>query len=173
MWCNKYIGNKSGSEDSSFNNPYLCASFFVGDFMKNDDYFMRLALEEAKKAYELGEVPVGAVIILNNSVVGKGYNCKESESNCLAHAEIMAINEACGNLKSWRLNDCVLYITMEPCSMCFGAIAESRISRIVYALSSDSKQMFSFREDKLNNDELVNECLNLMREFFKNLRNKE
>ena len=141
--------------------------------MKNDDYFMQLALEESKKAYDLGEVPVGAVIVLNNEVVGKGYNCKESHNNCLAHAEIIAINEACGNLKSWRLNNCVLYTTMEPCSMCCGAIIESRISKVIYALPSKNEQMFYLSKDKLSNNELVNQCLNLMHDFFKKLRNKE
>ena len=101
---------------------------------RNDDYvyFMNLALQEASKAFDLGEVPVGAVVVHNNRVIGLGHNSRESQNNALAHAEMIAINQACEHLKSWRLVECELYVTLEPCLMCAGAIINSRIERVIY-----------------------------------------
>ncbi len=93
---------------------------------------MQLAIAEAKKALEIEEVPVGAVVISNGRVVGSGYNLREKEQDPTAHAEMIALREAARNLKSWRLDDCELYVTLEPCPMCAGAIVQARIRRLVF-----------------------------------------
>lgn len=95
---------------------------------------MLRAVELAQKAYDMGEVPVGAVVVKDNRIIGEGYNFRESRQNALGHAEIMAIDAACRTLGSWRLEGCTLYVTMEPCIMCTGAIINSRIERVVYSL---------------------------------------
>lgn len=108
--------------------------------MKNDAYYMQLALKQAKKAADLGEVPVGAVIVYQNeqgekTVISRAYNKRETSKNALTHAEIIAINKACKKLGGWRLNNCTLYVTLEPCPMCAGAAINSRIDRVVYGAS--------------------------------------
>lgn len=90
------------------------------------------ALELAKTAASLGEVPVGAVVVRDGEIIGKGYNLRENKKSASAHAEIIAIEQACNALGSWRLSGCTLYVTMEPCPMCAGAIVNSRIDRVVY-----------------------------------------
>lgn len=92
--------------------------------------FMDEALMEAQKAFDMGEVPVGAVIVKDNKIIGRGFNKKEILNSVVAHAEIMAIEDASRNLNNWRLNDCIMYVTLEPCPMCAGAILQSRISKI-------------------------------------------
>ena len=99
--------------------------------MTDEDY-MREALSLAKKAFELGEVPVGAVAVWEGKIVGRGMNLRETDKNALRHAEIAAIDEACKNLGGWRLWKCDLYVTLEPCPMCAGAIVNSRIDRVVF-----------------------------------------
>lgn len=94
--------------------------------------FMKLAIEEAKKAAAQGEIPVGAVIVKNGEVVSKAHNTRERQQNALGHAEINAIKEACEKLGSWRLDDCEIYVTMEPCPMCAGAIINARIPTVVF-----------------------------------------
>ena len=96
---------------------------------------MNLALQEARKAQALGEVPVGAVMVRGDQVVGRGYNRREVDQDALAHAEVLAIAEACRALGSWRLDDCTLYVTLEPCPMCAGAILNARVKRVVYGAS--------------------------------------
>lgn len=98
----------------------------MGDFMN----FMSLALDEAQKAYDLGEVPVGAIIVKDGEVIAKAYNMKESRKLSTAHAEILAIEEASKSIGDWRLNGCDMYVTLEPCAMCAAAIAHSRISNL-------------------------------------------
>jgi len=134
--------------------------------------YMIKAIELAKKAYDLDEIPVGAVIVKDNKIIGTGYNKKEKEKNPLKHAELIAIEKACKKINDWRLNDCEIYITLEPCQMCLGAIIESRIKKIVYGVSK-SKQVFN----NLNDIEIVggileNESLEILQKFFKNKRNK-
>ena len=97
-----------------------------------DEKYMLEALELAKKAASLGEVPVGAVVVRDGEIIGKGYNLRENKKSASAHAEIIAIEQACNALGSWRLSGCTLYVTMEPCPMCAGAIVNSRIDRVVY-----------------------------------------
>ena len=104
----------------------------------DDLYFMDLALELAREAAAEGEVPVGCVIVRGDEVVGRGRNRREKDKTALAHAEIEAIGEACGHLGGWRLWECTLYVTLEPCPMCAGAIINARIPRVVYG-ASDAK----------------------------------
>jgi len=101
--------------------------------MKQDnEYWMKQALIQADKALQLKEVPVGAIIVKDNKVIGKGYNQKEQLNDPTAHAEIVAITAAANTLENWRLNDCVLYVTKEPCSMCAGAILNARLKLVVF-----------------------------------------
>ena len=97
-----------------------------------DEYFMREALRESDAAAEAGEVPVGAVIVYGGEIIARGRNARESDKNALRHAELTAIDIACGVRGGWRLTDCTLYVTLEPCPMCAGAIINARIPRVVY-----------------------------------------
>lgn len=99
---------------------------------KNDEYFMQLAINEANKAYQKNEVPIGCVICKDDKVIARAYNKRELNQQSIAHAEILAIIKACKKLKSWRLDGCTIYVTLEPCPMCAGAILQSRISKVVY-----------------------------------------
>ena len=101
---------------------------------KSDDYYMTLALKQAAIAYHEGEVPIGAVIVHNDQVVGRAYNQVETLKDATAHAEILAITQAAAKLENWRLNDCTLYVTKEPCPMCSGALVNSRIKKVVFGL---------------------------------------
>ena len=104
----------------------------------NDSFYMDAALELAKQAAAEGEVPVGCVIVRDGTVVGQGRNCRETDKTALGHAEIAAIRQACENLGGWRLWDCTLYVTLEPCPMCAGAIINARIPRVVFG-AKDAK----------------------------------
>lgn len=106
---------------------------------EKDEFFMKIALEEAKKSFLLGEVPVGAVLVKNNLVIAKAHNLVETSKDPSSHAEILCIKEGAKALNNWRLLDCTLYITLEPCAMCFGAIALSRIKKIVWG-AEDRRQ---------------------------------
>ena len=150
----------------------------------NFEYFMREALNDAQKALDLEEVPIGCVIVLNNNIIGRGYNIRNSSKNALGHAEIIAINEACKFIGDWRLEDCTMFVTIEPCAMCSGAILQSRLKTLVYG-SKNSKGGCSgsiiniLNEPKFNhqveiiNDVLEKETKDIMKKFFKNLRNKK
>ena len=140
-----------------------------------DEERLLMALEEAKKAYELDETPVGCVIFRENELVGCGYNKKESESNAIMHAEMIAINEASKKIGGWRLDDCCLYVTLMPCMMCMGAIIESRIKKVYYGTENNSEQMYDL--DKISKFvELYNlengECSEILTDFFKKKRKK-
>ena len=101
---------------------------------EQDIYFMSQAITLAKKAAEIGEVPVGAVVVRDGAVIGQGYNRREIDGSATAHAEILAIEEACRTVGSWRLHGCTLYVTLEPCPMCTGAIVNARLDRVVFGL---------------------------------------
>lgn len=143
--------------------------------------YMEQALIEAEKASRLGEVPVGAVIVSNENVIARGHNLRESKNNALAHAEIIAINEACKKLGSWRLDNCELYVTLEPCPMCAGAIVNSRI-KAVYFGAYDLKGgacgsvVDLFKKGTFNHSPVVyagimeDACEEILKEFFKKLR---
>ncbi len=148
----------------------------------NDEFFMDQAIELAKEAAKEGEVPVGAVVVIDGRIVGRGRNRRETGKNALAHAEIEAINEACKTLGGWRLWQCDMYVTLEPCPMCTGAIINSRIKRLVYG-ASDSKagscgsvvNLFSLPYN--HKPEVISglkqeECAALLSDFFKRLRKK-
>ena len=147
-----------------------------------DRKFMLLAIEQAQLAGSIGEVPIGAVIIDNsNNLVSSGYNLRESNHDPTAHAEIIAIKKASEKLESWRLDGTTLYVTIEPCAMCMGAIVLARISRLVFgARDPKAGAVFSLYNigagDKLNHSVEVKEgvceteCSNLLTEFFKTLR---
>lgn len=100
--------------------------------MLNDEKYMRLAIDEALKAKDKLEVPIGAVIVQNDEVIASAYNLRETEQRSVAHAELLAIDEACKKLGTWRLEDATLYVTLEPCPMCAGAIVLSRVKRVVF-----------------------------------------
>ncbi|WP_281203313.1 tRNA adenosine(34) deaminase TadA [Cytobacillus kochii] len=100
--------------------------------MSIDEQFMLEAIKEAEKAREINEVPIGAVIVLNGQIIARGYNLRETAQKATAHAELLAIEEACGKLGTWRLEDTTLYVTLEPCPMCAGSIVLSRVKRVVY-----------------------------------------
>lgn len=102
------------------------------DYRAIDEEFMRLALAQAEQAAELGEVPVGAVIVRNGEVITKAGNRRECDHRATAHAELLAIEQACEQVGSWRLHDCTLYVTLEPCPMCAGAIVNARVGRVVF-----------------------------------------
>ena len=148
-----------------------------------DKKFMEMALKEARKAKEIGEVPIGAVIVKNGEVIARGYNKRESLKNPLAHAEILAIDEASKILDSWRLLDCTMYVTIEPCAMCAGAIVNSRIERLVIGamdpkMGACGSVVDLVRHEKFNHRvELVSgvleeECSGIMKDFFRELRNR-
>lgn len=143
--------------------------------------FMKEALKEAKKAYDKLEVPVGAVIVKDGEIIARAHNLKETRFDTTNHAEIIAIQKASKKLKSWRLLDCEMYVTLEPCSMCAGAIINSRIKK-VYIGANDEKTgavgsvLNLFEDYKFNHNVefekgiLKEDCENVLKDFFKNLR---
>ena len=133
-----------------------------------DDYYMNIALVEAKKSLKKGNFPVGAVIVKNNKVIAKSHNTKNTKNVSIYHAEVIAIIKACKKLKSWRLNDCAIYVTLEPCPMCMGAIIESRISKVFYLAKSNYYDSFTAMSEKNIKIKLNNDCeyLKLLGDFF-------
>ena len=137
---------------------------------------MSLALSLARKAGERGDVPVGAVIVLGDKIIGQGYNRREERKNALLHAEICAINEACESLSSWRLTDAVMYVTLEPCPMCAGAVINSRIGRVVFGAYDEKAGCFGSADDfsqkgfnhkpHIIGGFMQEECASVLREFF-------
>lgn len=155
----------------------------IRDVVEIFEHFMEQALIEAQAAYDKDEVPVGAIVVLNGIIIGRGHNCRETTNDPTMHAEIIAIREASQNLKSWRLTGCELFVTLEPCPMCAGAIIQSRIDRVVfgafdpkagcagtlYNLLSDIR--FNHRAEIVAGV-LEKECADLLRRFFRDKRNK-
>lgn len=146
-----------------------------------DEEMMLKAIELAKKAYEIGEIPIGAIVVdKDGNIIGEGYNRRESDNSPTAHAEILAIEAAAKHLGSWRLTDCTLYVTLEPCPMCAGAIINSRLKRVVYGAFDDKggacASVINLFELPFNHKPLVRsrilerECGELLTEFFNNLR---
>lgn len=146
-----------------------------------DDFYMGLAITQAQHAAQIGEVPIGAVLVIGAEVVAAAYNCRETWHDATAHAEVIAIREACTKLGRWRLTGATLYVTIEPCPMCAGALVMSRVDRLVYG-SADSKagaveSLFNIVQHQSLNHKLVvtagvrsEECSLLMKDFFKKRR---
>ncbi len=145
---------------------------------------MALALKEAEKAFVIGEVPIGAVVVKDGQVIGRGHNLREHLNDGIAHAEILAIEEACRFLKSWRLIDCELYVTIEPCLMCAGAIVNSRLKRVIFGARDPKagavRSLYTALEDRrLNHSVDVTEGIlqepssEIMKTFFKAARRKK
>ena len=149
-------------------------------FSEKDFEYMRLALKEAEKAYKKGETPIGAVIVWEDEVIAKAHNLRESKKNALLHAECVAIDKACKKLGGWRLHKATLYVTLEPCPMCSGAIINSRIKRVVYG-ATDKKagscesvvNLFELpynHKPEVESGLLAEDCQSLLTNFFKELR---
>ena len=138
----------------------------------DDSYFMKIAIEEAKKAYKKGEIPVGAIIVENGIIISKGHNLRDSKRSVIKHAEIIAIESANKIKKDWRLNECTIYVTLEPCKMCLGAIEQSRIKRIVYGTSSIATYDNELEAKMIERENLSKECSGLINDFFRRLRDK-
>lgn len=152
--------------------------------MANDEYYMKLAIEEAKKAQKLGEVPIGAIIVKNNEVIASAHNLRETVQLPTAHAEHIAIERASKVVGSWRLEECKLYVTLEPCVMCAGSIVMSRIPKVVYGATDPkggcSGSLMNLLEESQFNHRaeivkgvLEQECGDLLRNFFRELRLKK
>ncbi|MBO2537433.1 tRNA adenosine(34) deaminase TadA [Rummeliibacillus suwonensis] len=149
--------------------------------MNKDHQFMQLAIEEAQYAAALGEVPIGAIIVYQDRVIARAHNLRETSQNAITHAELMAIQHACDVIGSWRLEETTLYVTLEPCPMCAGAILQSRIPRVVYG-ARDRKagcvdSLYHLLNDSRFNHEcevtegvMAEECSALLTNFFKTLR---
>ena len=149
--------------------------------MEKKEYFMKEALKEAKKAYNKLEVPVGVVVVKDNKIIARAYNQKEMKNSPIKHAEIIAIEKACKKLNNWRLNDCEMYVTLEPCPMCTGAIINSRIKKLYIGAIQEKTGACGSKVDLISEYSsevkidvefglLKDKCLNIVQDFFKKLR---
>ena len=151
--------------------------------LQEKEFFMREALKEAQKAYDQAEVPIGAVVVLNGEIIGRGYNIREKEQDATLHAEIKAIRQANQHLGSWRLEDCELFVTLEPCPMCSGAMILARLKKVTFG-AFDPKAgaagtfMNLLQDERFNHQVeveqgiLEDECKTLLQTFFKGLRER-
>ena len=152
--------------------------------MKQEEKYMKEAIKQAKKAYALDEVPIGCVIVQNDKIIARGYNRRNTDKNTLAHAEITAIKKASKKTGDWRLEDCTMYVTLEPCQMCAGAIVQSRMKKVVIA-SMNAKagcagsvinllQMAQFNHQvEIETGLLGDECSAMLSGFFRELRERK
>ena len=149
--------------------------------MTTDEKYMREAIRQAKKAYAIKEVPIGCVIVYEDKIIGRGYNRRTTDKNTLAHAEMLAIKKASKKMGDWRLEDCTMYVTLEPCQMCSGAIVQSRMKRVVVGCMNPKAgcagsvlnllQMEAFNHQvELTTGVLGEEYSQMMKQFFKELR---
>lgn len=149
--------------------------------LTQDEKYMREALKQAKKAYALGEVPIGCVIVYEDRIIGRGYNRRNTDKNTLSHAEITAINRASKKMGDWRLEECTLYVTLEPCQMCAGAIIQARVTRVVMGAMNPKAgcggsilnvlEMEQFNHQaQVTRGVLQEECTAMLTTFFKELR---
>lgn len=151
---------------------------------KNDVFFMKEALKQAKKAGKIGEVPIGCVIVQDGQIIARGYNRRNTDKTTLAHAELTAIKKASKTVGDWRLEDCTLYVTLEPCQMCAGAIVQARMKRVVAGAMNPKAgcagsvlnllQVERFNHQvEFEHGVLEEECSKVLQEFFKELRKKK
>ena len=152
--------------------------------MTEQEKYMKAAIRQAKKAYDLLEVPIGCVIVHEGKIIGRGYNRRNTDKNTLAHAEITAINRASKKLGDWRLEGCTLYVTLEPCQMCAGAIVQSRMKKVVIGSMNPKAgcagsvlnllQMAQFNHQvEIERGVLEEECSTMLSGFFRELRDKK
>ena len=152
--------------------------------MNQDEKYMKAAIRQAKKAYALDEVPIGCVIVQNDKIIARGYNRRNTEGNTLAHAELTAIRKASKKTGDWRLEDCTMYVTLEPCQMCAGAIVQSRIPRVVVGCMNPKAgcagsvlnllEMDGFNHKvEVIRGVLQEECSIMLSDFFRELREKK
>lgn len=152
--------------------------------MDKDSIYMKEALKQARKAYKIKEVPIGCVIVHEDKIIARGYNKRNTKKNTLAHAEILAINKASKVLGDWRLEDCTMYITLEPCQMCAGAIVQARVKRVVIGSMNPKAgcggsilnllEMEQFNHQvEVERGVLEEECSTMMSQFFKELREEK
>ncbi|MFQ9511711.1 MAG: tRNA adenosine(34) deaminase TadA [Lachnospiraceae bacterium] len=152
--------------------------------LTTDEKFMKEAIKQAKKAYRLDEVPIGCVIVQNGQIIARGYNRRNTDKNTLAHAELTAIKKASKKLGDWRLEGCTMYVTLEPCQMCAGAIVQSRLTQVVMGCMNKKAgcggsilnllEMQQFNHQvKVTRGILEEECSSMLSEFFRELREKK
>lgn len=152
--------------------------------MTRDEKYMKAAIREAKKAYALEEVPIGCVIVQNDKIIARGYNRRNTDKNTLAHAELLAIKKASRKTGDWRLEDCTMYVTLEPCQMCAGAIVQCRMGKVVVGSMNPKAgcagsvlnllQMKEFNHQvELERGVLEEECSVMLSDFFRELRKKK
>lgn len=151
--------------------------------LQEKEFYMREALKEAQKAYDQAEVPIGAVVVLNGEIIGRGHNLREKEQDATLHAEIKAIRQANQHLGSWRLEDCELFVTLEPCPMCSGAMILARMKRVVFGAfdpkAGTAGTFMNLLQDSRFNHQveveqgiLEDECKEILQQFFKGLRER-
>lgn len=151
--------------------------------LQEKEFFMREALKEAQKAYDQEEVPIGAVVVLNGEIIGRGHNLREKEQDATLHAEIKAIRQANQHLGSWRIEDCELFVTLEPCPMCSGAMILARMKKVVFGAfdpkAGTAGTFMNLLQDSRFNHQveveqgvLEEECQEILRSFFKGLRER-
>jgi tRNA(adenine34) deaminase len=151
--------------------------------MTEDEKYMKLAIKQAMKAKELGEVPIGCIIVYEGKIIGRGYNRRNTDKNTLSHAEITAINKASKKIGDWRLEDCTLYVTLEPCQMCAGAIVQARIPKVVIGCDNPKAGCAGSILNILNHPSfnhqvetvkgvLEEECSKMLKDFFTDLRKR-
>jgi len=152
--------------------------------MNQDERYMKEAVRQAKKAYAIGEVPIGCVIVYEGKIIGRGYNRRTIDKNTLAHAEMIAIRKASKKMNDWRLEDCTMYVTLEPCQMCAGAIVQSRLGKVVIGSMNPKAgcagsvinllQMKQFNHQvEMVTGVLEGECSTMLSGFFQELREKK
>ncbi|RCW50724.1 MULTISPECIES: tRNA adenosine(34) deaminase TadA [unclassified Halanaerobium] len=153
-------------------------------FSNEDKKYMKMALAEARKALEYDEVPIGAVVVCNGKVVGKGFNLREKTQDPTAHAEMIALRKAAEKKVSWRLEDCQLYVTLEPCPMCAGAVLQARIKKLIFAARDPKagavKSLYQLLDDSRMNHQIEvvegimeEESAQLLKDFFRDLRKRK
>ena len=151
--------------------------------LQEKEFFMREALKETQKAYDQAEVPIGAVVVLNGEIIGRGHNLREKEQDATLHAEIKAIRQANQHLGSWRLEDCELFVTLEPCPMCSGAMILARMKKVIFGAfdpkAGTAGTFMNLLQDSRFNHQveveqgvLEEECQEILRSFFKGLRER-